>query len=95
MSECSIEDILINYRTTLEGVRSLTPEEEELIMNLSAAYLKKQQEWKEEGRQEGRQELQVQAVMNGLREGVLPEMLAKMLGMSIKQVEALRDRYES
>jgi hypothetical protein len=83
---------LTNYRTTLEASRSLTPEEEELIMNLSAAYLKKQQEWKEEGRQEGRQELQIQAALNGLREGMLPEILAKMLGMAIEQIEALRDR---
>jgi regulator of replication initiation timing len=88
----SIEDILTNYRTSLEANRSLTLEEEELIMNLSAAYLKKQQEWKEEGRQEGRQELQIQAVINGLREGLSLEALATILGLPIEQIEALRDR---
>ena len=31
--------------------RSLTPEEEDLIMNPSAAYLKKQEEWKLEGKE--------------------------------------------
>jgi predicted transposase/invertase (TIGR01784 family) len=88
----SIEDILTNYRTNLEANRSLTLEEEELIMNLSAAYLKKQQEWKEEGRKEGRQELQIQMVINGLREGLSLEALATILGLPIEQIEALRDR---
>jgi regulator of replication initiation timing len=88
----SIEDILTNYRTSLESNRSLTLEEEELIMNLSAAYLKKQQEWKEEGRQESQQAFQTQAVINGLKEGGTPEFLAKVLGVPIEQIEQLRDR---
>jgi hypothetical protein len=100
----TIEDILTSYRTDLATNRSLTPEEEELIMNLSAAYLKKQQEWKEEGRQEGQQEgrqegrqegqreFQIQTVINGLREGGTPEFLAKIVGLPIGEIERLRDQ---
>jgi hypothetical protein len=36
----------------LESIRSLTKDEEELIMNLSVAYLNKKEEWKEEGKEE-------------------------------------------
>jgi hypothetical protein len=71
---------------------SLTPEDEELIMNLSVAYLKKRQEYKEEGQQEAKQEFYRQVVMNGLREGASLELIAKILGLPIEQIEALRDR---
>jgi hypothetical protein len=37
----STEELLVDYRSTLEPRRALSPEEEELLMNLSAAYLKK------------------------------------------------------
>jgi hypothetical protein len=40
----SISDLLANYRAILEARGQLTPEDEELIMNLSTAYLKKQEE---------------------------------------------------
>jgi flagellar biosynthesis/type III secretory pathway protein FliH len=52
----SIEELLADYRTSLEARRQLDQEDEELIMQLSAAYLKRRQEWKEEGLAEGRQE---------------------------------------
>jgi regulator of replication initiation timing len=91
-----IEEILTSYLTNLEENRSLTLEEEELIMNLSAAYLKKQQEWKEEGRQEGRQEsqreFQIQTVINGLKAGGTPEFLAQIVGLPIGEIEQLRDQ---
>ena len=79
----SIEDILANYRAKLEENRSLTPEEEELIMNLSAAYLKKQEEWKLEGK--------LEAAIGLLREDMTLEVIARALGLPIEAVEKLRD----
>jgi hypothetical protein len=71
----SIEEILASYRANLESRRELlTQEDEELIMRLSEAYLKKRQEWYEEGieegRQEGRQEERRLNALSMLREGV-------------------------
>jgi predicted anti-sigma-YlaC factor YlaD len=75
----SIEELLTDYRANLESRRQLTPEDEELIMNLSAAYLRKQQEWKQEVRQE--------LVINLLREGSSVEFVAKVTGLTIAEVE--------
>lgn len=79
----SIEDILANYRAKLETNRSLTPEEEELIMNLSAAYLKKKEEWREEVTEE--------IVINLLRAGATSEFIANAVGLPIEAIEKLRD----
>ncbi|MCY6494240.1 hypothetical protein, partial [Leptolyngbya sp. GGD] len=70
----SIGDLLADYRTILETRGKLTSEEEELIMKLSAAYLKRVEEWKREGKQEGRQEGRQETVsemaLNMLQEGI-------------------------
>ena len=88
----SIEEILANYRAKLEANRSLTPEEEELIMNLSAAYLKKQEEWKLEWKLEGKLEGKLEAAIGLLREGMTPEVIARALGLPIESIENLRPR---
>jgi hypothetical protein len=49
-------EILANWRKNLELRDNLTTEEQEVIMNLSPAYLQQREEWKQEGRQEGKQE---------------------------------------
>jgi hypothetical protein len=92
----NIEELLADYRSKLEPRRELSLEEEELLMNLSAAYLKKQQEWKEEGREEGREE-GIQAgiarvAINLLHDGAALESVAKATGLSIELVTQLRDR---
>jgi len=79
----SIEDILANYRAKLKENRSLTPEEEELIMNLSVAYIKKIEEAKEEAN--------ITAAIGFLREGVSPEVISRVLGLPIESIEKLRD----
>jgi hypothetical protein len=80
----NIEEVLADYRADLEALRSLTQEEEELIMNLSVAYLKKKEEWKLEA--------SLEAAVNLLRLGVASDTIAKGLGLSIETVEKLRDR---
>ncbi len=49
-------DILANWRKNLELRDNLSREEQEVIMNLSPAYLQQREEWKQEGKREGRQE---------------------------------------
>jgi molybdopterin converting factor small subunit len=83
----SIEELLADYRAILEKQRKLTPEEEELVMNLSAAYLKKQEEWK----QEGEQKKAVEVAINLLREGSAPDLIAKVTKLSLKEIEKLRE----
>jgi hypothetical protein len=78
----SIEELLADYCSNLEPRRALSLEEEELLMNLSAAYLKKQQEWKQEGRQE--------VAIKLLREGVAIEIIIKVTGFSIATINELR-----
>ena len=80
----NIEDILADYRSNLEANQSLTPDEEELIMNLSAAYLKKQQEWKEEGKED--------IIIRLIRSGMHPQTIAEMINFPIESIEKLRDR---
>jgi hypothetical protein len=52
-------------------------------MNLSAAYLKKQEEWKEEGI--------LETIMAFLRAGATPEFIAQAMEMPIATIEKLRD----
>jgi uncharacterized protein YerC len=66
----------------------LTPEEEALIMQLSEAYVKKQQEWKEEGIQQGIQ------IVNLLKQGVSLESIAQATGLSIEKIERIRQQLE-
>lgn len=46
-------EILANWRKNLELRDNLSSEEQEVIMNLSPAYLQQREEWKLEGKQEG------------------------------------------
>jgi predicted transposase YdaD len=57
-------------------------------MNLSVAYLKKKDEWREEGKEEGKEEI----VMNMLRRGLDIESICDLTGLSIETIEKLRDR---
>jgi predicted transposase/invertase (TIGR01784 family) len=87
---------LENYRTNLETDRELTPEDEDLIMNLSTAYLKKREEWKLEGKLEGvlegKLEEKTEVAINLLREGLSLDLIARTVGISIDTLESLRDR---
>jgi predicted transposase YdaD len=84
----SIEEVLADYRADLESIRSLTKHEDELIMNLSVAYLKKKEEWREEGWEAGKEEI----IMNMLRTGLDIKSIRNFTGLSIEAIEKLRDR---
>lgn len=59
-------------------------------MKLSAAYLQKQQEWKEEGRQIGLQEGREEVTIALLNAGIDLEMIARVTGISIEELKKLR-----
>jgi SOS response regulatory protein OraA/RecX len=59
-------------------------DEEDLIMNLSAAYLKKREEWKEEG--------ELKTAINLLRQGFSAEVIAEAASLSIEMIANLRDQ---
>jgi hypothetical protein len=90
----TIEELLTDYRADLESRGQLNPEDEELIMNLSAAYLKKQQEWLEEGTDRGIQLGTEQSMQNvaiaALREGCPTDLIVKLTGLTITEIEQLR-----
>lgn len=97
----SIEELLANYRTDLENLRPITPEEEELIMNLSTAYLKKREEWKQEGIESGisqgisqgigigRQQNSYEVAANLLKEGLSVEFVMKVTGLTAPQIQSI------
>lgn len=78
----TIGELLADYRAILESSQSITREEEELIMNLSAAYLKKKEEWREE------------VALNLLRDGFPSEAIAKATELTIEQVNKLREQLD-
>jgi hypothetical protein len=90
----SIEELLADYRAKLANRKQLTNNDKELFMNLSAAYLKQQQNWKQEGRQEGRQEgdqISTQRIaINLLKENMPIDLIARTTGLSIDQINQLR-----
>ena len=59
-------------------------------MNLSAAYLKK----KEEQREEAIYEAIHDVALNFLREGVIAEIVAKATGLSLQEVNKLREKLD-
>ena len=62
-------EVLASWRTNLELRDNLTTEEQEVIMNLSPAYLKQREEWKQEGIQKGIQEGKQEGIQEGTFEG--------------------------
>ena len=88
----NISELLADYRAMLESRElaetnpSITQEEEELIMNLSAAYVKKKEEWREE--------VIYTVALNLLRENVDMGLILKVTGLSIEQINQLREQLD-
>ncbi len=91
-----IEEVLTDYRAKLEDSgEKLTQEDEELIMNLSAAYMKRQQEWLEVGEERGiRQGIDRkgrEVAIKALRKGLAVEVVMDITGLSFEEIEQLRE----
>ena len=83
----NIGELLADYRAMLESRKSpMTEDEEELIMNLSTAYLQKREEWKEEGKKEG----VYQVASNLLRQGMAIELVVQATELTLEQIAKLR-----
>jgi hypothetical protein len=74
-------EILANWRKNLELRDNLSTEEQEVIMNLSPAYLQQREEWKLEGKQEGtleERQLMIASLLEG-RFGTLDSELSSLV----------------
>jgi predicted transposase/invertase (TIGR01784 family) len=91
----SIEELLASYRANLESRSKLTQEDEELIMQLSEAYLKKRQEWRDEALEEGKQNTLRSVALNLLRQGISLEVITQTTGFSIAQIEQLHQELKT
>ena len=87
----TIEELLTDYRAILESRGNITPEDEELLMNLSTVYLKQREEWRQEGRQRTLQEVAIGL----LRNKIDPELILEITGLTPAQIQALSDRLSS
>ena len=94
----NISELLADYRAMLESRilaktnpnPSITQEEEELIMNLSAAYVKKKEEWREDGINEG----VYTVALNLLRENADMRLILKVTGLTVEQINQLREQLD-
>lgn len=84
-------DALANWRKTIEIRDNVTEDDREVIMNLSAVYLRQREEWKQEGLQEGLQQGLQQGRQQGLR--LMVENLLKVrFGTISEALEGIIDR---
>jgi predicted transposase/invertase (TIGR01784 family) len=60
-------------------------------MNLSAAYMKRQQEWLEEGEERGSDRKSREVAIAALRNGLSIELIMELTGLSSKEIEKLRE----
>ncbi len=74
-------EILASWRNNLELRDNLSSEEQEVIMNLSPAYLKQREEWKQEGKQEGKLEGKQEGKLEGKQEGKLEGQLSMIASL--------------
>ena len=88
----TIEETLTAYRAILETRGQITPEDEELLMNLSTVYQNLKEDWRKEGQQEGENIAMKKVAIVLLREGSTIDLVQKVTGLTIVQIQQLRDR---
>jgi Domain of unknown function (DUF4351) len=85
-------ELLASWRITIETSELIDAETQELIMQLSPAYIKWREETLQEGRQEGRQEGEARLVLRQLirRMGELsPEVRSQIQSLALPELESL------
>ncbi len=83
-------EILASWRKNIEVKDNVSDEDRELIMNLSPAYLKQREEWRQEGLQEGEVTLLLRLLRRRFGE-IAPDLEQRITSLSIPQLEALVD----
>jgi hypothetical protein len=92
----TIEETLTAYRAILESRGKITPEDEELLMNLSIVYQNLKEDWREDGKKEGKKEGEDFA-MKKVAIGLLQkksdlELILDVTGLTQQQIQQLSDR---
>jgi hypothetical protein len=80
--------LIANWRIITIKQPTLTEEDQEIMMNLSTAYVEWEQKTLEEGRQEGRQELIIRQLNRRIGE-VQPKLIQQIRTLPIEQLELL------
>ncbi len=80
-------ELLGNLKVTLEARTDITPEDRDLIMQLSPLYLEQIQAAKQQQQQE--------IAINLLRKNISLEIISETTGVSIEQLQVLRSKLES
>ncbi|MEA5468250.1 hypothetical protein [Spirulina sp. 06S082] len=78
-------DALANWRKTIEIRDNITEDDREVIMNLSAVYLRQREEWKQEGLQEGRR-IMIENLLK-VRFGTISEALEDIIDRLLRLEE--------
>ena len=84
----TIEETLTAYRAILEARGQITPEDEELLMNLSTVYQNLKEDWRKEGKQESKQEVAIVL----LQEKMPMELIQKATGLTRQRLQNINDR---
>ena len=96
----TIEETLTAYRAILELREKITPEDEELLMNLSTVYQNLKEDWRKEGEKEGKREgkkegedIAMRKVAIGLlQERTAIDLILKVTGLTQQEIQQFRDR---
>ena len=91
----TIEETLTAYRAILEARGQITPEDEELLMNLSTVYQNLKEDWRKDGKQEGRQEGRQEVAIVLLQEKMPMELIQKATGVTRQRLQNISDRLEA
>lgn len=92
----TIEETLTAYRAILEARGQITPEDEELLMNLSTVYQNLKEDWRKEGQQEGQKEGEAIA-MKKVAIGLLQkrsdlDLILEVTGLTRQKIRQISDR---
>jgi predicted HTH domain antitoxin len=83
-------ELLANWRINIEISNNDSDDEaQELIMQLSPAYLKWREETLQEGKAEGKAEALFEVAVNLFKNGMTVEQVVRMTGLSLEQVQRL------
>ena len=96
----TIEETLTAYRAILEARGQITPEDEELLMNLSTVYQNLKEDWRKEGQQEGKKEGRKEGediAMKKVAIGVLQkrsdlDLILEVTGLTRQKIRQISDR---
>ena len=92
----TIEETLTAYRAILEARGQITPEDEELLMNLSTVYQNLKEDWRKEGQKKGQKEGEAIA-MKKVAIGLLQkrsdlDLILEVTGLTRQQIRQISDR---